>query len=138
MRLVAFLWHCVWLFIILVMREQTLIPGFATRFCCVVLTLGWMRIFTWLDAEGTRFIVPALRDPLRLNAHSPIHPELYCEWSQRRQFLRHAPNPLEHGRAALTNSLRMFTPQFMLLLIAGNRYFLMNLHVEQFHYGFEL
>ena len=28
------------------MREQTLIPGFATRFCFVLLTLGWMPMFT--------------------------------------------------------------------------------------------
>ena len=31
----AFLWFFVWLFINLMMREQTLIPGFATRFCFV-------------------------------------------------------------------------------------------------------
>ena len=43
---VAFLWFFVWLFVNLIMREQTLIPGFAARFCFVKLTLGRMQIFT--------------------------------------------------------------------------------------------
>ena len=42
---VAFLWLFVWLLVNLMMREQTLIPGFATRFCFVKLTLGRMPMF---------------------------------------------------------------------------------------------
>ena len=34
------------LFVNLVMREQTLVPGFTTRFCLVELTIGTMPIFT--------------------------------------------------------------------------------------------
>ena len=43
--IVEFLWLFVWLFINLMMREQTLISGFASRFCFVKLTLGRMPIF---------------------------------------------------------------------------------------------
>ena len=44
--IVAFLRFFVWLCINLVMREQTLIPGFAALCCFVNLTLGRMPIFT--------------------------------------------------------------------------------------------
>ena len=44
--LAAFLWFFVSLFINLVMRKQTLILDFATRFCFVVLALRKMPIFT--------------------------------------------------------------------------------------------
>ena len=44
MRIVAFLWLFVWLFINLMMREQTLIPGFATR-------LFFCKIDTQVDAN---------------------------------------------------------------------------------------
>ena len=52
-RIVAFLWLFVWLFINLMMREQTLMPGFATRFRPVESTLGWMPIFTRSSRAGT-------------------------------------------------------------------------------------
>ena len=78
-----------------------------------------------VDAQGTRFIVPALRDPLSAEKNvgrhrtssnpyrvlsvwwSILQSELHCEWSQRRQFLRHAPNPLEHGCAASQHDFDM-------------------------------
>ena len=44
--IVALLSVFVWLFIDLMMREQTRIPGFASRFCFIKLTLGRMPIFT--------------------------------------------------------------------------------------------
>ena len=45
-RIEAFLWLFVWLFINLMMREQTLIPGCASRLCLVELTIGRMPILT--------------------------------------------------------------------------------------------
>ena len=44
--IVAFLWLFVWLFINLVMREQTLVSGFTTRFIFFELALGRMPILT--------------------------------------------------------------------------------------------
>ena len=57
--IVAFLWMFVWLFINLVMREQTLIPNFAFRFCFVKLTLGRMPIFTRRSRASTFQIISA-------------------------------------------------------------------------------
>ena len=51
--IVAFLWLFDWLFINLVMREQSLITGFAARFCFVKLTLGRMPIFTRRSRAST-------------------------------------------------------------------------------------
>ena len=44
--MVAFLWLFVWLFINLMMRDQILIPGFATRFSFVDFTPGRMPMLT--------------------------------------------------------------------------------------------
>ena len=57
--MVAFLWLFVWLFINLMMRDQTLISGFATRFCLGKLTLGRVPIFTRLSRAGTSQIISA-------------------------------------------------------------------------------
>ena len=43
----------VWLLINLMMREQTLIPGFTSRFSFVELTLGWMPTFTRRSRAST-------------------------------------------------------------------------------------
>ena len=56
---VAFLWFFVWLFINLTMREQTLSPGFAARFCFVKLTLVRMPIFTRRSRARTFQIISA-------------------------------------------------------------------------------
>ena len=52
-EIVAFRWLFICLFVNLVMREQTLISGFAARFCFVELTLGWMPIFTTRSRAST-------------------------------------------------------------------------------------
>ena len=57
---VAFLWLFVWLFINLVMREQTLIPSFTSRFCFVEVTFGRMPIFTRRSRASTSQIISAL------------------------------------------------------------------------------
>ena len=49
----------VWLFISLMMREQTLVPGFAARFCFVKLTLGRMPTFTGRSHASTFQIISA-------------------------------------------------------------------------------
>ena len=56
---VAFLWFFVWLFINLMMREQTLIPGFTSRFYVVKLTLERMPIFTKRSRASTFLIISA-------------------------------------------------------------------------------
>ena len=49
-----------WLFIILVMRKQTLTSRFAQRFCFVILTLGRMPIFTRRSRASTFQMISAL------------------------------------------------------------------------------
>ena len=48
-----------WLFVNLMMREQTLIPGFTSRFCFVKLTFGKMPLFTRRSRAGTSQIISA-------------------------------------------------------------------------------
>ena len=58
-ELAAFLWLFVWLLINLLMREQTLLSGFALRFCFVNLTLGWMPTSARRSRASTLQIISA-------------------------------------------------------------------------------
>ena len=59
LRVVALFWLFAWLFVNLMMREQTLITSFAARFCFAKLTLGWMPIFTRRSRASTFQIISA-------------------------------------------------------------------------------
>ena len=84
--IVAFIWLFVWLLVNLMTREQTLIPGFTSRFCFVELTLGRMPIFTRRSRASTLQIISARSSKngtivtFALDTSFPRHTSTSCHW----------------------------------------------------------
>ena len=134
--IVALLWLFVWLFINLLMREQTLIPGFAARFCFLKLTLGRMPIFTKGSLASTLQIISA-----RLSEHhgyfclgyifSSTHFDLVR--SMARKVWRQCVLVFGHDRYSHAGNCIGFLSNTGLLLSTGNRnLFLLQRHVFPF------
>ena len=123
----AFLWLFVWLFINLMMREQTLIPGSAPRFCFVKLTFGSMPIFTRRSRASTLQIISARLSEngtmvtFASDTSSSTHFDLVTRMAQK--AWRHCGLVFVHDRYSRAGNCIGLHSNTGLFLATGNRYF---------------